>query len=161
MYRMYDMIMKKRNGAEHTADEIRFIVEGFTKGEIPDYQMSAWLMCVYYKGMTHDETCALTHAMAESGDQLSLAAIHGVKVDKHSTGGVGDKTTFIVAPILASLGVPVAKMSGRGLGHTGGTIEAGGDSGFLCEYPGRRIYRACEFHEAGARRTDRRSGTGR
>ena len=78
MYRMYDMIMKKRNGAEHTADEIRFIVEGFTKGEIPDYQMSAWLMCVYYKGMTHDETCALTHAMAESGDQLSLAAIHGV-----------------------------------------------------------------------------------
>ena len=123
MYRMYDIIMKKRNGAEHTADEIRFIVEGFTKGEIPDYQMSAWLMCVYYKGMTHDETCALTHAMAESGDQLSLAAIHGVKVDKHSTGGVGDKTTFIVAPILASLGVPVAKMSGRGLGHTGGTID--------------------------------------
>ena len=123
MYRMYDMIMKKRSGAEHTADEIRFIVEGFTKGEIPDYQMSAWLMCVYYKGMTHDETCALTHAMAESGDQLSLAAIYGVKVDKHSTGGVGDKTTFIVAPILASLGVPVAKMSGRGLGHTGGTID--------------------------------------
>ena len=123
MYRMYDMIMKKRSGAEHTADEIRFIVEGFTKGEIPDYQMSAWLMCVYYKGMTHDETCALTHAMAQSGDQLSLAAIHGVKVDKHSTGGVGDKTTFIVAPILASLGVPVAKMSGRGLGHTGGTID--------------------------------------
>ena len=123
MYRMYDMIMKKRSGAEHTADEIRFIVEGFTKGEIPDYQMSAWLMCVYYKGMTHDETCALTHAMAQSGDQLSLAAIHGVKVDKHSTGRVGDKTTFIVAPILASLGVPVAKMSGRGLGHTGGTID--------------------------------------
>lgn len=123
MYRMYDMIMKKRSGAQHTADEIRFIVEGFTKGEIPDYQMSAWLMCVYYKGMTHDETCALTHAMAESGDKLSLAAIHGVKVDKHSTGGVGDKTTFIVAPILASLGVPVAKMSGRGLGHTGGTID--------------------------------------
>ena len=123
MYRMYDMIMKKRSGAEHTADEIRFIVEGFTKGEIPDYQMSAWLMCVYYKGMTHDETCALTHVMAQSGDQLSLAAIHGVKVDKHSTGGVGDKTTFIVAPILASLGVPVAKMSGRGLGHTGGTID--------------------------------------
>lgn len=120
---MYDMIMKKRSGAEHTADEIRFIVEGFTKGEIPDYQMSAWLMCVYYKGMTHDETCALTYAMAQSGDQLSLAAIHGVKVDKHSTGGVGDKTTFIVAPILASLGVPVAKMSGRGLGHTGGTID--------------------------------------
>lgn len=123
MYRMYDMIMKKRSGAEHTADEIRFIVKGFTKGEIPDYQMSAWLMCVYYKGMTHDETCALTHAMAQTGDQLSLAAIHGVKVDKHSTGGVGDKTTFIVAPILASLGVPVAKMSGRGLGHTGGTID--------------------------------------
>ena len=123
MYGMYDLIMKKRNGGVHSKDEISFIVNGFTKGEIPDYQMSAWLMCVYYQGMTNEETVALTQAMADSGDRLSLAAIKGVKVDKHSTGGVGDKTTFIVAPIVASLLVPVAKMSGRGLGHTGGTID--------------------------------------
>lgn len=121
--RMYDLIMKKRNGDEHSKEEIRYIIEGFTKGEIPDYQMSAWLMSVYYKGMTGEETLELTNAMADSGDRLDLSRINGIKVDKHSTGGVGDKTTFIVAPILASLGVPMAKMSGRGLGHTGGTID--------------------------------------
>lgn len=121
--RMYDLIMKKRNGGAHTEEEIRFIVEGFTRGEIPDYQMSAWLMTVYYNGMTKEETTQLTISMADSGDRLDLSAIEGIKVDKHSTGGVGDKTTFIVAPILASLGVPIAKMSGRGLGHTGGTID--------------------------------------
>ncbi len=121
--RMYDLIMKKRNGYEHSKEEIRYIIEGFTKGEIPDYQMSAWLMSVYYKGMTGEETLELTNAMADSGDRLDLSRIKGIKVDKHSTGGVGDKTTFIVAPILASLGVPMAKMSGRGLGHTGGTID--------------------------------------
>lgn len=121
--RMYDMIMKKRNGGTHTEEELRYIVRGFTGGEIPDYQMSAWLMCVYYRGMSREETTALTLAMADSGDRLDLSRIEGVKVDKHSTGGVGDKTTFIVAPILASLGVPIAKMSGRGLGHTGGTID--------------------------------------
>ena len=121
--RMYDLIMKKRNGYEHSKEEIRYIIEGFTKGEIPDYQMSAWLMSVYYKGMTGEETLELTNAMADSGDRLDLSRINGIKVDKHSTGGVGDKTTFIVAPILASLGVPMAKMSGRGLGHTGGTID--------------------------------------
>ena len=120
---MYDLIMKKRNGGVHTEEELCFIVEGFTKGEIPDYQMSAWLMCVYYQGMTKEETVILTTAMAKSGDIMDLSGIEGVKVDKHSTGGVGDKTTFIVAPILASLGVPIAKMSGRGLGHTGGTID--------------------------------------
>ena len=121
--RMYDLIIKKRDGEIHTKEEIRFIVEGYTKGDIPDYQMSAWLMAVYYKGMNKEETVELTKAMADSGDRLDLSAIEGIKVDKHSTGGVGDKTTFIVAPILASLGVPMAKMSGRGLGHTGGTID--------------------------------------
>lgn len=121
--RMYDMIMKKRNGGTHTRDEIRYIVEGFTAGSIPDYQMAAWLMSVYYQGMSREETVELTLAMADSGDRLDLSRIEGVKADKHSTGGVGDKTTFIVAPVLASLGVPIAKMSGRGLGHTGGTID--------------------------------------
>jgi pyrimidine-nucleoside phosphorylase len=120
---MYDLIMKKRNSGTHTDAEIKFIVENFTNGNIPDYQMSAWLMCVYYQGMTAEETTSLTLAMADSGDRLDLSEIKGVKVDKHSTGGVGDKTTFIVAPLLASLGVPIAKMSGRGLGHTGGTID--------------------------------------
>ncbi len=123
MYEMYDLIMKKRNGGEHTRDEIEYIVNQFTMGKIPDYQMSAWLMCVFFNGMSKEETVSLTQAMADSGDRLNLADIRGVKVDKHSTGGVGDKTTFIVAPIVASLGVPVAKMSGRGLGHTGGTID--------------------------------------
>ena len=121
--RMYDLIIKKRDGEEHTKEEIRFIVDGFTRSEIPDYQMSAWLMAVYYKGMSKNEIVELTLAMADSGDRLDLSAVDGVKVDKHSTGGVGDKTTFIVAPILASIGVPIAKMSGRGLGHTGGTID--------------------------------------
>ena len=121
--RMYDLIMKKRNGGVHSKDEIRYIVDGFTNGDIPDYQMSAWLMCVYFNGMNKEETLELTNTMADSGDRLDLSRIDGIKVDKHSTGGVGDKTTFIVAPILASLGVPIAKMSGRGLGHTGGTID--------------------------------------
>ncbi|MBE5923738.1 MAG: thymidine phosphorylase [Lachnospiraceae bacterium] len=119
----YDLIMKKRNGAVLDKDEIEYIVDGFTKGTIPDYQMSAFLMAVYFQGMNAEETTNLTMAMADSGDRLDLSKINGCKVDKHSTGGVGDKTSLIVGPILASLGVPVAKMSGRGLGHTGGTID--------------------------------------
>lgn len=121
--RMYDILIKKRNGGALSDAEIRFLVKGFTEGEIPDYQMASFLMAVWFRGMTKGETVSLTLAMAESGGKLDLSGIKGIKVDKHSTGGVGDKTTLIVGPILASLQVPVAKMSGRGLGHTGGTID--------------------------------------
>lgn len=121
--RMYDLISKKKNGQRLSDEEIQFIIKGYTDGEIPDYQMSAFLMAVCLKGMDTEETIAMTMAMAHSGDMLDLSAIHGIKADKHSTGGVGDKTSLIIGPMVASLGVPVAKMSGRGLGHTGGTID--------------------------------------
>lgn len=120
---MYDIIRKKRDGGELTTQEIKFFIDGYVKGEIPDYQASALLMAIFFKGMNFRETADLTFAVRDSGQRLDFSAINGIRVDKHSTGGVGDKTSLVVAPLVASLGVKVAKMSGRGLGHTGGTID--------------------------------------
>ena len=121
--RMYDLIETKKRGGALTEEEIAYMVRGFVDGRIPDYQMSAMLMAIYFQGMNDREITYLTLEMAHSGDMVDLSPIEGIKVDKHSTGGVGDKTTLVVGRMVASLGVKVAKMSGRGLGHTGGTVD--------------------------------------
>ena len=145
--RMYDIIEHKKRGQVLTEEEIQFVVTGYTNGTIPDYQVSALLMAIYFQGMSLEETAKLTMAMAQSGDMIDLSPIEGIKVDKHSTGGVGDKTTIVLAPLVAAVGAKVAKMSGRGLGHTGGTIDKlESFKGFKVEIPEASFFEQVNKH---------------
>ncbi len=142
---MTELIAKKRDGGTLSDEEIRFMIDGYTRGTIPDYQMSAMLMAMYFRGLDHAETVAMTLAMMRSGDTIDLSHLSGVKADKHSTGGVGDKTSLVLCPIMAACGVKMAKMSGRGLGHTGGTIDKlESIPGFSCEMTGERFFETVE-----------------
>ncbi len=142
---MTELIAKKRDGGTLTKDEIDFMIKGYTRGEIPDYQMSAMLMAMYFRGLEHAETVELTLAMMRSGDVIDLSGVSGVKADKHSTGGVGDKTSLVLCPMMAACGVKMAKMSGRGLGHTGGTIDKlESIPGFTCDMTTERFFENVE-----------------
>lgn len=139
---MTELIAKKRDGKALSREEIEFMVAGYTRGEIPDYQMSAMLMAMYFRGLDHEETVNMTMAMIASGDTIDLSAVEGVKADKHSTGGVGDKTSLVLCPMVAAQGVKMAKMSGRGLGHTGGTIDKlESFPGFSCDMSSEKFFR--------------------
>ncbi len=142
---MTELIAKKRDGGALSAEEIRYMIGGYTRGEIPDYQMSAMLMAMYFRGLDHEETVAMTMAMMHSGDTIDLSGLTGVKADKHSTGGVGDKTSLVLCPMLAACGVKMAKMSGRGLGHTGGTIDKlESIPGFSCDMTPEHFFETVE-----------------
>ena len=142
---MTELIAKKRDGAALSAEEIEYMIEGYTRGDIPDYQMSAMLMAMYFRGLDHAETVAMTMAMMRSGDTVDLSGISGVKADKHSTGGVGDKTSLVLCPMLSACGVKMAKMSGRGLGHTGGTIDKlESIPGFSCDMTPEHFFETVE-----------------
>ena len=152
--RTVDLIQRKRDGEELAPEEIQFLIEGYTSGDIPDYQMAAFLMAVYFSGMTDRELSRLTESMLRSGDTVDLSSVPGIKVDKHSTGGVGDKTSFIVAPLAAAAGVIVPMMSGRALGHTGGTLDKlESIPGLPHRSHGRRVHQA-----TGASTASRSSG---
>jgi len=142
MFRMVDLIIKKRNGNELSTDEIKFIIENYVNGSIPDYQVSSLMMAIYFNPLSSRETLDFTMAMLKSGDEIDLSPIHGIKVDKHSTGGVGDKTSLVVAPMASALGVKLAKMSGRGLGHSGGTLDKlESIPGFTIELESERFFK--------------------